>query len=400
MDFLAMAFYSRDAKGDEKLSGAMLTQFDEADDMSRPSTRYVTRDELVSREGYEPAGFSVDDSGVLFSDTSCRKSFDVGVSDYIGERLERPEESRIGIIDAMLAFCVGGCSIVQNYNSLPDVPVSLPGEDDGTAEDDSPDIIPCCIPAQNFKVSSSSFNIYAPYKNSNGKYRTLSLIDIQTEESPEFYVFVPNDSIQVIEGIRTLLTPASKQPIADGVTYKVMARLYGVPMFMGEGFINYLAFNVAFYQMGLKIVRQFLKDTKYVYEQDTEERGPSKKPRRNVEIKSILGQVYTDQILRCIGDPDRLARLVSNNLEADITLRWIQLILSQAKSVETEDNGDRMRGVCLNLQHDIKSALLRYSLELLAQRYYLAEIGPINDQLPEVLKGGGVGGCATKGFTW
>ena len=184
MDFLTTAIYTVDDDGEEKLSGAVLTRFDPEDLKGRPKTHYVSAEELRSGEDISPEGFVVDDKGILLSDTTTpRVVFQEAVSEYIGSEFVKSDESKPGLIDFILECIETGSYILTNFSDL----------DEGGSYPDS------FIPASSLKVSNSSFNIYAGYKKGEVGFRTLSLVDIESEmdDTLPFYVKEGDGKINV-----------------------------------------------------------------------------------------------------------------------------------------------------------------------------------------------------------
>ena len=91
---------------------------------------------------------------------------------------------------------------------------------------------------------------------------------------------------------------------------------------------------------------------------------------------------------------------MSEDQEFYATFVWLQDIFKASEQFEGTDTEDKLAAACVSLQRECRERLLHYSLELLAQRYYICKLGPNDDLMGPVLKGGGVNGCSIKRVTW
>lgn len=388
MDFLTTALYSTDEMN-ETLVGALLTRFNPDSLTSRPFVHFVDAKDLRSDKVENPQGFCLDDNGILLADTTCRSVFHPDTMSYIEKQAAEDGNSNLGLIDFVLLAADTQSQVVQNYDELV-------GSKDSS-------VLPVLVPFTGMRVSKSSFNIYTPYRNSNDQFRTLSLIDIGSDKPIPFVAAIPDDEAYKFRSLSQFMEPVEGVTgLDDFILYKVEAPFLPAYTFMGEAFVNYLAYNVAYHSMGLQIIAQFLTDTKYKYEapptQEVEERR-AKKPWHNVSIESTCKTLYTQAVLDCIGDREKLRKLVSGSAEAMISFNWVRTIFTSRKEGAEWDT-DTMCQSCLQLRYSARRKLLRYALELLAQRYYVQSVGFLDDTLPDILKGGGVSGNAIKRVTW
>lgn len=385
MDFLTAALYC-DTPGEESsLRGVLLTNFDDSSDVSRARVHYVTAEQLRQQLGNEikPAGFTLSPDGVLLSDTKRRCALDEDIADY-AEQLSFGTNRTLGLIDLVLHGAEAGASVVANYDEWVEGAQAI------------------LIPFKNFRVSDSSFNIYAPYRNSEDKFRTWSLVDIQTDEVAPIYLLISDQDLGTLEPVSSLLARCHEAPVRDGeVCFMAHPKLLAAASLTGEAFCNYLAFHVAFYRMGLKIISQFLEEAKYVpAEQEDAAFYERKQPLHNVSIVCGLKRIYTSKVLELLNDEAALQDFCSRVPEALMTKTWLDNIIYNQRNVQCSADEDRLVASCVNLRSECKRKLLHFSLELLAQRLHLCQLGPMDDPIGPTLYGGGVIGCSIKRATW
>lgn len=374
MDFLTNAFYSADAEQPERLCGVLLTSFEPKDIASRAHQRYLTLDELRTSKSVRPAGFMLSNDGVLLSDSAARRVLDTDLSQYLVSELKGDfvfkEKS---LIDFVLLGAECGC-LASTVN---DVACAHP------------------VSFSNLRVSNSSFNIYGAYQNEDGSFRTLSLVDVDNITSLPFTAAIPVEHIERFEEFRKWMTPVSAAS-ADYLVYRVDVPLRGYGAFTGEAFCNYLAYNVSYFTIGLKTIQAYLGDNAPQYKAMKTEDAPERKYRTDPPNLSIVAP-YKDtklhRILDKINDQEQIAYLLQEDMEAAITMSWLQTIFKQ------EQCGEDSIELCLNLQLDCRLLRLHCACELLAQRLYLHGLGIFDDTLGPVLKGGGVNGNSFKKFT-
>lgn len=378
MDFLTTALFNLE----DELSGAILTSFDPNNLTARAGTRFVPVDKLKSGEGIEPCGFKVSADGVLLSDTTARKDMDKFLVDYIGIEVGRGARyPDFGLIDVVLYAASNNAGVyIENGEG---------GE-------------PYVIPMSSFKVSHSSFNIYAPYKNADGEYRTFSLMDIEKDTHIPFTLAVPSNSVASLsldEGpsvVSRLPSLASSEQTLEGYTlYHVDVPLVPAPSVAGEAFVNYLAYNVGFQSIGLEIMNMLIDNANRVTEDTPTKQAPDeyrqrKVPAGNFTVESMWKHNKLAKVLNVLDDEPKLVELIRREHEAYISLQWLQTIFNNSDDTST----DGLASTCLRLRYDCKLALLHYSLELLSQRYSVYKLFPQNHGLPVILRGGGVHGEA------
>lgn len=385
MDFLTTALYALDPAGTEQLSGALLTRFDPSDTASRAKVIFVTSEQLKAGDNIQPSGFRMDENGVLMSDTQARREMNQDLVNYVNSEVsDQPAAPPPSLIDVVLCGATYGADIVVNFDAMTE----------------NRELEPIVIPMSSLKVSSSSFNIYAPYKNAEGKFRTLSLINIETDENIPFVMAIPEGACDKFQRLMEFMVPMTSVDIQGYTLFRVDAKFAPFYTFTGEAFCNYLAYNVAYCNIGLKVINEFLAETKFVSaakEEDEYTRQP-KTPLHNVSIECTCKDPCTHAVLECIGDMEKLKALVKNE-EAYITFIWLQNIFKAGDQFEGDGVEDRWAAACASLQRECRLQRLHYAAELLAQRYYICQIGRIEDCLGQVLRGGGVNGCAIKRVT-
>lgn len=395
MDFLTAALFcdSPETGDDEELllAGALLTGFDPEDNISRAKVFYVPVDELRTMRGgtLRPQGFEFTDDGVLLGDTNCRKAFERELAEYIGREFTHEVSPEPGVIDLVLLGAEYGASVVANYAGC------LEGE------------TPTLVPLRNYRVSESSLNIYCPYQTSEGKFRTHSLVDIESDTAYPSAIIVAEDSVDKFSQLKTeVIEYGSFAELSkEGkVALHVDAPFVPAPALTGEAFCNYLAYNVAYYQMGLKVLESFLEEGNYIPYQREEDSRARKMPKHNLSIKSTIKGPRVSEIVGLLDSEDKLGRYIESSLEAKMTYHWIQTILAEQHRVtvdKSQDNGTgRTMAACVSLKAMCKRRLLHFSCELLAQRLYLVNLGRFDNSIGLTLRGGGVDGFAVKKTSW
>ena len=381
MDFLTKSIYvsGGSAQEESKLAGAVLTHFDPEDILSRATQRYVTFEELRDGTGINPQGFMLDASGVLLSDTKARVELIDTLADYVGGVYEAQSSKRpASLIDVVLAGVKCGGSAFVNYQQW--------------IEDNS--ISPILITMSSFKVSNSSFNIYAPYKASEAEgWKTFSLMDIVEDKAYTWYLCVPVGTSEALNSFAEYMVPVKSHSTSHDV-YQVNIPLRHSGGYAGEAFANYLAYNVAYCEMGQKIMREITSDGSL----PVREEAPAnqvravKFPKYNLSIQSSYKTPCINAVLNCGDDMEQLKTLIIGNEEAFITLRWLKRIFSEAENIPGETMQERLSAACVALNYECRTQWLHFALELLGQRYFLITNGFIDLDLSAPMKGGGVNG--------
>lgn len=387
MDFLTAALYHEAEPNSGVLKGAVLTRFDELSDVSRAETYYVTVDELRERIGTSilPAGFSLGDDGVLMSDTACRRVLDEDISEFIEDAYVKGVTNPLGIIDVVLHGANIGASIIANPAQW------MEGGD------------PILISLRNFKVSDSSFNIYAPYRNSDDKFRTYSMIDIETDKPHLMYLVVGDEHVPALEPIKHLLSLHSGHVVQDGCTcFEMCPPLKPAAVYTGEAFCHYLSFNVMFYRAGVRIIQGLLQESNYVETAAAQEEREQRKrvPAHNLSIICNYKNSYVNKVLSLLTEPEKLNEFCSQVPEAAIDRAWIDNIFYNYHNIRCEEGEDPMSSACISLLAECNKKLQHFSLELLAQRLYLFHNHTLSDPIVSLLHGGGVIGSSYKRITW
>ncbi len=383
MDFLTNAIFS-DETG--LLLGAMITHFAPEEYTSRASVKLYTLDELrASYATMSPRGFRLQEEGVLTADTSVRKVLSNSVMSFVESECSRLGAREVDITDLVLhGVQYGGATVTNPSDVLESV------------------VQPRLLPFQNYRVSSSSFNIYGAYQQEDGTFRTHSLLELEDGGDKEFYCVFPEDvdmtwSASICQAVKDVTVGDTSMTL-----YKVHSCLKPFYTCVGEAFLNYLAYNVAYYNVG----RKFLKEVSPAIKEATapEDRSPVQQekryPRKNVAIEHTYDKLCLAGISKCSGDNNRLIEYLQEVPEATVTMHWLNKLFESPWYRETPGTEeDKARTACANLMIECKENGLKYGLELLTHRYYLSVINRYEDFVPLVLKGGGVSGESLKRLT-
>lgn len=383
MDFLTNAIFSDETGA---LLGAMITHFDPEDYTGRASVKLYTLDEL--RENYkslQPRGFTFDPKGVLTADTSVRRVLSNSVMDFVRDECSRLGARELDVTDLVLYGVQHGGATLTNPDAV------LSGQEK-----------PRLLPFTNYRVSSSSFNIYGAYQQADGTFRTHSMLELEDGSGKEFYCVFPEDvdmswAASMCQCLGDVVVGETNMAI-----YKVQSCLKPYYTCVGEAFLNYLAYNVAYYSVG----RKFLKEVSPVVKEATvrEDASPIQQekrfPRRNVSIEHSYDKLCLSGIQQRSGDNARLIEYLQDVPEATVTMHWLnKLFESPWYSSGDGSQEERAKTACANLMVECKEHGLKYGLELLTHRYYLSVIDTYEDFIPLVLKGGGVHGESLKRAT-
>lgn len=387
MDFLTSALYAETSDGDSKLEGALLTRFDPDDVTSRAHVFYASVDSLRNESLFKPSGFKLTDEGVLLSDTQARADMSSTMAEYVAYELgSSPNKTPQGLLDVVLYAAKFGGRVV---------PVKL---EDITSQEEA-----VSVPMLSFNVSKSSFNIYAPYKRGN-EFRTFSLIDIETDKNVPFVLAIPDGEVENYATVASWLEPLPPSEFfSEHKLFRVDAPFLAFHTLTGEGFLNYLAYNVASCDIGLQVMESFMADTKYkseIVEKEDRSARDVKKPLHNVSIESTCKRPHVEAILNCLkaDDMNSLKELVKDE-ECFITFAWLRHIFAASERFEGSDIDSKTAAACATLQRECKAQRLHFAVELLAQRFHICNLGFLQDPYGPTLKGGGVNGCGIKRFT-
>ena len=384
--FLSTALYKGDDGTPTDLEGALVTSFDPTSIYSRAGLSFLSADELKAAvSAGEAMGFAIGEDGVLLSDTASLLVTDASTCDYVSKEADSTDERQCGLIDVLLHLSCLDAHIIPNWDDY-----LVHGAN------------PVHIPISSFRVSNSSFNIYAPYRGTDGAFRTCSLVDVQTNKSKMFAVAVPQ-TIGFTSWLAQAIRPTG---VADGEYnyYMVDATLDAASALFGEAFCNYLAFQVSYYRLGLKIIDWF-RDTYKLSPPDittSEVKAATtdrKVPAPSMTIEAPYKKHAASDMMKLImsGQHDTIQRVCERDEEAYITYSWLTAILKAAQ-VNDGDDAAKLRTACFGLKAKAKQMLLHFELELLSQRLHIMSLGMAGDILSTVLKGGGVRGYSCKRF--
>ena len=385
MEFLGDAIFSAQ---DQTLLGAMITSFDPAQYTERAQVKLYTTSELATAyPNMKPRGFKFDAPGTLLSDTAVRRVLTDSVFSYMEEECSSLNRRTLDITDFVLQGVENNGFVFANYEDCTD-PETF--EVDG-----------CFIPFRSFKVSNSSFNIYATYKNKDDVYRTFSLLNVEDGSKTEFYAVF--DDAADMSAFAKNMTPCGEVSIADTAhtIYKIDLGLSGFYVGVGEAFLNYLSYNVAFYNIGEKLMKELQAAMPMLPSPSLEE--PKPQIRRRARVNVSIEHIYRESRLRgingCIGNPDELVSFIRAFPEAAITYQWLQKIYTSPWYMQGDGKQPEeqlLYTTCINLLPECRKERLKFALELLTHRYYIYLMGVVNDTLGPILKGGGVNGESIK----
>lgn len=379
MDFLTNAIFSKE---DGNLLGAMLTHFEPEQYLSRASVKFYAHEDLSAQmQTLEPRGFRLDPNGVLSADTNVRKVLSSSVMDFVKAECSRLGAREVDVTDLVLyGVQHGGATIVNAKEVL-----------EGKA-------LPILLPFQNYRVSNSSFNIYGACKVEDGTFRTHSLLELEDGSGKTFHCVFPDD-------VDMSWAASFCQQVGDVVVNETLMKIYQVqscikPFYtcVGEAFLNYLAYNVAYYNVGRKFLKEVSPAIKDAAEQEKSPAVQEKRyPRRNISIEHTYDKLCLQGISRCQGDNARIIEYLQSYPEATVTMHWLNKLFDCPWYQNTEGTDeDKAKAACANLLRECKEWGLKYSLELLTHRYYLSIVDSYEDFIPLVLKGGGVSGESLK----
>ena len=386
--FLSTALYEDNDGGPGELEGALVTSFDPHSMKNRAKIGFMSAAQLreATTKG-EAMGFSLGDDNVLLSDTASLLVADDSTCEYVRRDVGSQVEESCGLIDVLLHLACLDAHVIPNWDDY-----LVHGAD------------PIHIPITSFKVSNSTFNIYAPFMGTDKAFRTCSLVDVVDNTAKTFVVAVP-----INIGFTTWLSTAMKVTgICDGEYnyFMVDTELKASTAFHGEAFCNYLAFQVSYYKLGLKIIDWF-RETYQVAPPDvttSEVKAPvseRKYPAPSMTIEAPYTRHASSDMMKLIiaERNDLIQDLCAKDEEAYITYSWLAELLKTAQISDGDDTA-KLRTACFGLRAKAKQMLLHFDLELLAQRLHIMSLGMAGDVLNTVLKGGGVRGYSCKRFNF
>lgn len=378
MDFLVTAvFVSEESEECAEFGGAVLVHCNPDSNFERSTVRFVPAKDLrAENKTLSPQGFGFDKDGVLLSDTRCRKDFSPTLAEYLSTAFTSRSNAPADLVDVVMWGAATDASVVVMQ--------------------DGANIL---VPFSTFRVSESSLNIYAPYQKGDGSFRTVSLVDVETNTSKSFFVS-PGANRDIPPKLRHVVKPSL---VHEGL-YEVTAPLTDTAIYGGEAYINFLAYHVARCRIGLKIIDAFLAEVRDSVKvaADEERVYDRKKPLKNISIQCTLKEPKISAVLAAASDSDKLRALCLEDEECAITAYWVQRIVNEATVIGTTDPDceSTTAAAALSVRHFCKKQLLWYSLELLAQRVYLCSANPCEDHLRTDIKGGGVNGYSIKRTSW
>lgn len=359
----------------------------------------------------DPMGFSYNGDGSIVSDTPSRCSLVDKVATYIFQNssennliggIGETSPARVDITDIVLQGMEAGAYVCPNYTAH---------------QQDGVDMI--LIPISRFKVSRSSFNIYASYKKDDG-FATMSLLQVEDGSANTFTYLVPAETKSNLnDTLNSMSTQHANVKILGTEThnnteynvYSVSVGLEGAPCNYGEAFANYVAYNVALYNIGSSIFKNFIKYGEEDSRGKENAEGQKAKnlnlekryPKFNVMIEhEYFGQMFLNEAMSAYNSVEKQDELISRYPGASLSVTWLDVILTSdvykiSLQRELGRNAEQaplkaLKAASQSMLMDCDEMLLAYSLELLSIRYYLHKVGFANDPIGQILGGGGVDG--------
>lgn len=387
MDFLNKAIFSSIDRG---LLGLIVTSYEPDDVMSRAAVKLVTAEDLTTGTvKLHPRGFQLNDDGTLMSDTASRQVIVDSVFSYISAESLNFGPPCVDVTDVVLFGVQNNGYVLAEY-------------EEAKTNGDITEGSTCPVPFSRFSVSNSSFNIYASYQQLDAGFRTCSLLRLEDGSAQDFYcalplIQIPNELLKCLHLTDNIIVKGREMGV-----YKVSAGLEPFYTEVGEAFLNYLAYQVAFYNMGEDVLNAMKSTMPPAVAAPTVEEQKPRTPRRaevNVSIEHCYKKTHLQGLFKLLGDPTSLTEFTKMYPEAVITYQWLVKIMtspwvSNPQAGMSED--EAIYTACVNLLADCRKTRLKFALELLRHRYYIASMGVGNDSLGSVLKGGGVNGQSFK----
>lgn len=380
LDFLSNAIFSAQ---DRSLLGVILTRFHPDFYTGRSETRLYTLEELErDYEKLRPRGFALQENGKLVSDTSVGRILADSVFQYMEDECSTFGQRPLDITDLVLLGVEENGFVLAGYQNEMDWGVF--------------------VSFKRMLVSDSSFNIYARYMTADGEFRTLSLLNLEDGSARTIYVAFPETTNLTGFGNKVMPCGAAIVEEQPYNIYKCELGLSGYYTNVGEAFLNYLAYNISYYNIGEDLLRNFRDNV-------SPPQGPSSKsdssarirrtPKVNVSIKHVYKETRLGGIMGCLKDPQMLEDFIHRFPEAEITRHWLFKCYNSPWFLENVDKMPDKQALYIasvNLLPICRKERLKYALELLMHRYYINLIGPMGDMLPLILHGGGVDGESIK----
>lgn len=396
MEFLVDAIFRETTS---RLCGMNIVSFDPDKPLERPVARVMPLDEFhAAYPSMEPYGFKYNaESGVIVSDTPARRSLVDEVATYVmqdtlvtGGRMRSITD--YDITDVVLWGLEVQAAVCANWEEVQ------------TKSDE-----PILIPFKRFRVAKTSFNIYAAYQKHDDTFATYSLVSPIDGSAEENVIFVPvaaMDQFGVL--VKHLVSNSVKvedlgETKYDGSTYKVLRIVVGLHGFscnVGEGFTNYLSYNVTNYDIGNQIITDFISlgesNTAGTVRKAQPNTTAKRRPKYNVAVEHIYSGVnMIKEVLPILDDIDKLRELLEFRPEAAVAASWLETIVwSQAfqSTLKKNDVSAALQAGAMSLQEVCKVRLLAFNCQLLSMRYFLHRIGAINCPFDDIISGGGVPG--------
>lgn len=394
MEFLANAIFATPSS--TTVEGAMITHFDPMDYLDRAYVQYYPMTELASEyPKMQPVGFALRGNNLLESDTNLRHVVPVNLLTFLQEACKNMQRKEYDITDLVLYGIQNNGGVVPNWERC------NIADPKNTEE-------PALIPFNNYRVSDSSLNIYAPYALEDGTFKTHSMLQVEDGSGLDFYCLFPSEVD--MSNFSSFCTQVGvwEEDEYKMIVYKVHSWLKEVPANVGEGFLNFLAYNVARYSIGRRIAQSIIKTDRYTEEspkkpkETAERQKPPRRSKNNVSIIHQFSEPLLKEVLDLMKDPQALANYLRMCPEAQITYEWLLGLRQLDQQLPMSENATRAEktiNAAMTLLVECKNMYLKYALELLTHRYYIVKQGSFNDSIPLVLHGGGVFGQSVKRVT-
>lgn len=377
LDFLINAFCDDVT---QQLLGMSCVEFDLDMYASRARVRMYSADEFsAAYDSMTPMGFVLDKDGLLSADSNALRVVSGDTFPFIYEQCSKVPAKEFDITDLILFGAENSGATLVNYSAVKE------GEE------------PITLPFSSYKVSGSSMNIYGAYRLPDGSFRTHSMLEMEDGSGKTVYCIFPKGRLgsefsgfcEEIDTIEVRGVPM--------VVFKVDTTMKCYSVGIGEAFLNYLAYMVAYYNIGRKVLRVLAPAVESTQEKalpPQAERG-ARKVRKNVSIIHAYDREFVKDVVECSNDSVRLNNLVSAFPESRVTIHWVQKAYNSPWIDRSkEDNG--ISTVCANLAVECRKQGLKYGLELLTHRCQLMATMTFDNSIPLILRGGGVDGQSAK----
>lgn len=381
MEFIKSVVYADADSNHQECTGLLLTQYDPKELYTRPKPLYVPRAQL-SAHLENAAGWTISEDGVVLADSTDNAAA-IPEAMLLSALSGEDKGLTPGIVD-ILRF-----ALIHNGFVLPEFEV------------ESEKGLDVRIPVRTFRVSQSSFNIYAPYSK-EGSFRTFSLLNPIDGSGKEFFIAldiaaVPSNIKHLVAATGTTFQTIEGQQL---YVFSVHAALQDCNPFLGGAFVNFLAFYVAFNDIGLRMAKIYSKSISTPTEErpvvkPLEPKERAAKP-ANLQIVHTWADCNVASVMRRLGNGEPAAEIMEKVNGAAGVIEWTNIMRQRHKTLVSAGKEGAWASVYMDVRLSAETYELCYGLELLEQRYVLFNLGWVLDQTGLFYRGGGVYGISRK----